>query len=109
MYLSLSLVRWAERECARPQSVALGLEADCDYEIPGTDISKVVGVGAGSSPVRSRWWRRRQLPFGRRHVVVGKRQKSLSERRWMASLPLYREYARAEKLDDIWRFGIFRF
>ena len=60
MYLSLSLVRWAERECARSQSVALGLEADCDYEIPGADISKVVGVGAGSSPVRSRRWRRRQ-------------------------------------------------
>ena len=29
-------------------------------------ISEVVGVGAGSSAVRSQ-----QLPFGRRHVVIG--------------------------------------
>ena len=51
--MHLSLVRWAERERARSQSAPLGMEADYDYEIPGAVcISKVVGVGAGSSPVR---------------------------------------------------------
>ena len=65
---------------ARSKSAALGLEVGCDYKVPGACVSKVVGVGAGSSPVRSqqqRW----QRSFGRRQVVVGKRQRSLSERR----------------------------
>ena len=57
---------------ARSKSAVLGLEADCDYKISGTCISKVVGVGAGSSPVRSQQQQRRR-PFGRRQVVVGKR------------------------------------
>ena len=57
---------------------------DHDYEIPGACTPRVVGVGvgvsSGSSPARSQ-----QRPFGHRWVVVGKRQKSLSERRWVAS------------------------
>ena len=79
--IHLSLVRWAERERAPLQSAALGLEAGCDYEISGACISVVVGVGAGNSPARLQQQRRRQRPFGRRQVVVGKRQRSLSERR----------------------------
>ena len=60
----LSLVWWAERERAPSKSAALGLEADDEYEIPGACISKVVSVGADSSPVRSQQQHRRQRPFG---------------------------------------------
>ena len=77
---------------ARSKSAALCWGANRDYRYRGTCISKVVGVGSGCSPVRSQ----QQQPFDRRQVVVGKQQKSLSERRWMASLLLYREYAKAE-------------
>ena len=56
---------------------------------------KVTVIGGGGNPVRSQQdhW---QWPFDCRQVVVGKRRKSSSKRRWMASLLLYREYAKAE-------------
>ena len=77
-------MRWAEREHGPSQSAAPGLEANHGYEIPGAYTPRVVGVSvgvsSGSSPARSQ-----QRPFGRRWVVVGKRQKSLGERRWVAS------------------------
>ena len=85
----LLLVRWAERERAPSKSAALGLEADDDYEIPGACISKVVSVGAGSSPIRSHLQQRQQRPFGYRQVMVEKRQKWLSKWCRMASLLLY--------------------
>ena len=94
--MHLSLVRWAEHERAPSKWAAPGFEADCDYEISGACISMVVDVGAGNSPARLQRQRRRQRPFGRRQVVVGKRQKLSSERRWRASLLLYREYAKTE-------------